>query len=52
MAVDDPMTVDECCKYLRQTQRRYFKANCTGRSQLYNRMWLCCNFFQPAPASG
>ena len=38
MAVDDPMTVDERRKYLRQMQERYFKADRQGRSKLLDEM--------------
>jgi len=38
MAVDDPMTVDERRKYLRQMQGRYFKADRQGRSKLLDEM--------------
>jgi len=38
MAADDPMTVDERRKYLRQMQKRYRKASRKGRSQLLDEM--------------
>jgi hypothetical protein len=38
MAVDDPMTVDERRKYLRQMQKRYRKASRKGRKELLDEM--------------
>ena len=38
MAVDDPMTVDERRKYLRQMQKRYRKASHKGKKQLLDEM--------------
>ncbi len=38
MSTDDKMTIDERWKYLRRMQKRYLKANRTGRSQLLAEM--------------
>ena len=38
MSTDDKMTIDERWKYLRRMQKRYLKANRTGRSQLLGEM--------------
>ena len=38
MSTDDKMTIDERWKYLRRMQKRYLKADCTGRSQLLGEM--------------
>src|SRR3990172_4505292 len=38
MAADDPMTVDERRKYLRQMQKRYRRASRKGRNQLLDEM--------------
>ena len=40
MSPDDEMTIDERRKYLRKMQKRYVKADRTGRGQLLNEMEL------------